>query len=82
MAEADSLVRAAFGPTMLKAIGKTYASQADIFLGNIFEGSIAAIKSKSSSMKSQMHALGLAIQVHSCHECLDLMHVCMSPYLV
>ena len=63
VAEADSLVKAAFGPTMLKAIGKTYVSQAEIFLGNFFEGSIAALKSKSSSMKSQMHALGLAIQV-------------------
>ena len=63
VAEADSLVKAAFGPTMLKAIGKTYVSQAEIFLGNFFEGSIAAFKSKSSSMKSQMHALGLAIQV-------------------
>ncbi len=68
MAEADSLVKAAFGPTMLKAIGKTYSSQAEIYLGNIFEGSIAAIKSKSSSMKSQMHALGLAIQVSTLHE--------------
>ena len=64
LAEADSLVKAAFGSTMLKAIGKTYSSQANIFLGNFFEGSIAAIKSKSSSMKSQMHALGLAIQVN------------------
>ena len=63
VAEADSLVKAAFGPTMLKAIGKTYVSQAEIFLGNFFEGSIAALKSKSSSVKSQMHALGLAIQV-------------------
>ena len=64
LAESDSLVKAAFGSTMLRAIGKTYSSQAEIFLGNFFEGSIAAIKSKSSSMKSQMHALGLAIQVH------------------
>ena len=70
MAEADSLVKAAFGPTMLKAIGKTYSSQAEIYLGNIFEGSIAAIKSKSSSMKSQIHALGLAIKVSIHYHCL------------
>ncbi|CAK0741307.1 hypothetical protein CVIRNUC_001315 [Coccomyxa viridis] len=65
LAESDSLVKAAFGSTMLRAIGKTYSSQAEIFLGNFFEGSIAAIKSKSSSMKSQMHALGLAIQMYN-----------------
>ena len=78
-AEADSLVKAAFGPTMLKAIGKTYSSQAEIFLGNIFDGSIAAIKSKSSSMKSQMHALGLAIQVSKCCEGVDPMYVRTLP---
>ena len=69
VAEADSLVKAAFGPTMLKAIGRTYSSQAEIFLGNIFEGSLAAIKSKHSSVKSQMHALGLAMQASRCFKC-------------
>ena len=81
LAEADSLVKAAFGSTMLRAIGKTYSSQAEIFLGNFFEGSIAAIKSKSSSMKSQMHALGLAIQVQCLSAALftaiGVMYPCM-----
>jgi len=69
--EADSLVKAAFGPTMLKAIGKTYSSQAEIFLGNFFEGSIAAMKSKGASVKSSMHALGLAMQVMTSHVYLE-----------
>ena len=37
--------------------------QADIRLGNFFEGSIAAMKSKGHSFKSQMTAAGLAVKV-------------------
>ncbi len=63
MAEADSLAKTPFGPVMLKAIGRTYLSQADIFLGNFFEGSLAAMRAKGHSLKSQMHAAGLALKV-------------------
>ena len=37
--------------------------QADIQLGNFFEGSYAAMKSKGRSLQSQMKAAGLAVQV-------------------
>jgi hypothetical protein len=37
--------------------------QAEIHLGNFFEGSIAAMKSKGHNLKSQMHAAGLALRV-------------------
>ena len=37
--------------------------QAEIHLGNFFEGSIAAMKSKGHNLKSQMHAAGLALKV-------------------
>jgi hypothetical protein len=63
-AEADSLAKTPFGPVMLKAIGRTYVSQADIFLGNFLEGSLAAMRAKGHSLKSQMHAAGLALKVH------------------
>jgi hypothetical protein len=63
VAEADSLARTPFGPTMLRAIGRTYRSQAEIALGNFFEGSVAAMRSKGAAFKSQMHAAGLALKV-------------------
>ncbi len=63
MAEADSLAQTPFGPTMLRAIGGTYRSQAEIALGNFFEGSVAAMRSKGAAFKSQMHAAGLALKV-------------------
>ncbi len=63
IAEADSLAQTPFGPTMLRAIGRTYRSQAEVALGNFFEGSVAAMRSKGAAFKSQMHAAGLALKV-------------------
>ena len=38
-------------------------AKAEQHLGNFFEGSIAAMKSKGHSLKTQMHAAGLALKV-------------------
>ncbi|KAK9917625.1 hypothetical protein WJX75_006600 [Coccomyxa subellipsoidea] len=71
VAEADSLARTPFGPTMLRAIGRTYRSQAEIALGNFFEGSVAAMRSKGAAFKSQMHAAGLALKVYQTQQQIE-----------
>ncbi|CAL8463305.1 g2839 [Coccomyxa elongata] len=70
-AEADSLAQTPFGPTMLRAIGQTYRSQAEIALGNFFEGSVAAMRSKGAAFKSQMHAAGLALKVYQTQQQIE-----------
>ena len=42
--EAAELATASFGDVMLKAIGKVYESQADIFLGGFIDGTLAALR--------------------------------------
>ncbi|EIE18163.1 DnaJ-domain-containing protein [Coccomyxa subellipsoidea C-169] len=71
VAEADSLAQTPFGPTMLRAIGGTYRSQAEIALGNFFEGSVAAMRSKGAAFKSQIHAAGLALKVYQTQQQIE-----------
>ena len=42
--EAAELATASCGDVMLKAIGKVYESQAEIYLGGFFEGNLAALR--------------------------------------
>lgn len=44
VAEAAQLATASFGDVMLAAIGGAYKAQADIFLGGILDGSLAALR--------------------------------------
>lgn len=53
-AEAAELANASFGEVMLHAVGRVYEAQAEIFLGNVITGSLAAIKSKGHTLKSQV----------------------------
>lgn len=43
-AEAAELATASFGDRMLGAIGSTYKAQADISLGGVLDGSLAALR--------------------------------------
>lgn len=43
-AEAADLASASFGDRMLGAIGGVYRAQADIFLGGVLDGSLAALR--------------------------------------
>lgn len=61
--EAQTLVAASFGDTMLHAIGTIYQSQADVHLGNFFEGTFAKMKSSSTMVRSSMQAASAALKV-------------------
>lgn len=50
-AEAEKLVGASFGETMLHALGKVYESQSDIALGNIFQGAMAKMRLQGDSIR-------------------------------
>lgn len=43
-AEAAELSSASFGDVMLAAIGGVYKAQADIYLGGVLDGSLAALR--------------------------------------
>lgn len=57
-AEAAELAAASFGEVMLHTVGRVYQAQADIFLGGLFEGSLAAIRAKGHSLRSQVGWVG------------------------
>lgn len=49
--EAQRLVRASFGETMLHCVGKVYEIQADIYLGGLFDGTWARVQQSRESIK-------------------------------
>ncbi len=49
--EAQQLAAASFGDTMLHAIGRVYAQQADIHLGGLFGSLAAKVKASTENMK-------------------------------
>ncbi len=52
--EAAELASASFGEVMLHTVGSVYEAQAQIFLGGLINGSIAALKARGHSLKSQV----------------------------
>jgi X-domain of DnaJ-containing len=69
--EAESLAKASFGEMILHAIGRVYETQADIFLGNFFEGTVAAFRQKGRTIKSQFHAVNLAMKMLTTQQQLE-----------
>ena len=49
--EAQRLVKASFGETMLHTIGKVYEQQANIYLGGFFGGIAAKWKATNENFK-------------------------------
>lgn len=70
-AEAAELANASFGEVMLHAVGRVYEAQAEIFLGNVITGSLAAIKSKGHTLKSQVQAASLALKVYQTQQRME-----------
>ncbi|KFM28276.1 Chaperone protein dnaJ 10 [Auxenochlorella protothecoides] len=61
-AEAAGLATASYGDLMLATIGGVYAQQAEIALGGIIDGSVAALRAKGQNIKSQFAAANLAMK--------------------
>ncbi|MEW5319507.1 MAG: hypothetical protein WDW38_010652 [Sanguina aurantia] len=70
-AEAEKLVGASFGETMLHALGKVYESQSDIALGNIFQGAMAKMRLQGDSIRSQFQAASAAIKVFQAQQKIE-----------
>ncbi|RMZ52642.1 hypothetical protein APUTEX25_000761 [Auxenochlorella protothecoides] len=59
---AAGLATASYGDLMLATIGGVYAQQAEIALGGIIDGSVAALRAKGQNIKSQFAAANLAMK--------------------
>ncbi|KAG2430677.1 hypothetical protein HYH02_013674 [Chlamydomonas schloesseri] len=70
-AEADRLVKASFGETMLHTVGKVYDMHADIATGGFFGGMAAKWRSQHENMKSQYQAASAAIKVYAAQQKLE-----------
>ena len=57
------LADTSFGAKILLTLGRVYEMQADIFLGGIIDGTVAGMRSRMHTLKTQMSAAGLAIKV-------------------
>eukprot|EP00891_Asterochloris_glomerata_P009342 jgi/Astpho2/9342/Aster-07279 len=71
--EAQELVKASFGPTLLCTIGKVYESQAQVVLSDFFTGGIARMRQTGHTLQSQLHAAGLALKVWQAQKELEAM---------
>ncbi|EFJ53165.1 molecular chaperone [Volvox carteri f. nagariensis] len=69
--EAARLVRASFGETMLRTIGKVYDTQADINAGGFFSGMAAKFRSHGENMRSQFQAASAAIKVYQAQQKIE-----------
>ena len=49
--EAARLAKVSFGDTMLFTIGKVYEHQADIYLGDILQSTVARLKQKGDAIR-------------------------------
>lgn len=70
-AEAERLVKASFGETMLHTIGKVYEAQADIQAGGFLDGTLARWRANHENMKSQFQAASAAIKVYAAQQKLE-----------
>lgn len=70
-AEASEMVEASFGPTILQAVGRVYTLQADIALGNFFEGGLASLRQKGQAMRSQLNAAQQAFKAYQLHQQME-----------
>ncbi|PNW81790.1 hypothetical protein CHLRE_06g260350v5 [Chlamydomonas reinhardtii] len=70
-AEADRLVKASFGETMLHTVGKVYDMHADIATGGFFGGMAAKWRSQHENMRSQYQAASAAIKVYAAQQKLE-----------
>jgi hypothetical protein len=73
--QAADLVTASYGGNMLSAIGSVYATQADIYLGNFFEGGITALRAHGHTIKSQFAAAGMALKVYQAAQQISKLEV-------
>lgn len=69
--EAQRMVSASFGETMLHACGKVYSMQADIALGGLFDGTLAKMKQSKETIRSQFHAANAALKVMKHQQKMD-----------
>ncbi|GFR42214.1 hypothetical protein Agub_g3105 [Astrephomene gubernaculifera] len=69
--EAERLVRASFGETMLHTIGKVYDTQADIAAGGFFGGMAAKFRAQGDSVKSQFQAATAAMKVFAAQQKIE-----------
>ncbi|KAG2438479.1 hypothetical protein HXX76_005032 [Chlamydomonas incerta] len=70
-AEAERLVKASFGETMLHTVGKVYDMHADIATGGFFGGMAAKWRSQHENMRSQYQAASAAIKVYAAQQKLE-----------
>ncbi|GBF89781.1 hypothetical protein Rsub_02951 [Raphidocelis subcapitata] len=62
-AEAVRLADASFGDTLLHCIGQVYKSQADIYLGGVFDGAWARVKQSRQTIRSHLDIASAAMRV-------------------
>ncbi len=61
--EAEELAVVSYGAVMLKALGRVYSGAADVALGGVFEGSMAAMRQRGNVLQSQFRLASLALKV-------------------
>lgn len=61
--EASRLENVSFGKTMLYAIGRVYEDQANIFLGNFIQSSLAAFRQRGELIRTHFQAAKMAVKV-------------------
>ena len=66
--EGAILAQAPYGITLLNAIGKSYQSQAQIILGNMFSSGLASLKYHGRVLKGQFKAVKLAFKAFKTHQ--------------
>ena len=66
--EAAELASASFGEVMLHTVGSVYEAQSQIFLGGLINGSIAALKARGHSLKSQVRVRERPLNIALCVE--------------
>eukprot|EP00884_Botryococcus_braunii_P015416 jgi/Botrbrau1/2558/Bobra.0079s0044.1 len=71
--EAAELAGLSYGAVMLKALGRVYSGAADVALGGIWEGSLAAMRQTGNSMATQIRLASLVVKVSKVQSDLDRM---------
>ena len=61
--EAQRLAQVSFGKTMLYAIGRVYEDQANIYLGNFIQSSLAAFRQRGEVIRTHFQAVKMAVKV-------------------
>eukprot|EP00210_Caulerpa_lentillifera_P006346 g6062.t1 len=71
--EADRLAQVSFGKTMLYAIGRVYEDQANIFLGDFIQSTIARFKQRGEVLRTHFQAAKMAVKVLSAQKQIERM---------